>query len=165
VYGPGATTWVVRPLQSIKNDHIALINNGSGIFLHTYIDNLLDALIIAATKGEVVGESIDVTDGDHSVTWGMYLNDLARIIDKDPISRNLSKRTAMFIGRLMMVLHKITGMDPWVTPQAVATFTNTHKVSIDQAKILLGYEPKIGYEEGFEKVKEWVNHHKDDLNI
>lgn len=165
VYGPGATTWVVRPLQSIENNHIALINKGSGIFLHTYIDNLLDALIAAATKDGVTGKSIDVTDGDHSITWGMYLNDLARIIDKDPLSRNLSKTTALFIGKMMMVLHKISGMNPWVTPQAVETFTNTKEVSIENAQKMLDYEPRINYEQGIKKVKEWIIHHRDELNI
>ena len=156
VYGPEATTWVVRPVQSIKKDRIALIDHGSGIFLHTYIDNLLDALIVAAEKDDVVGKSIEVTDGDHSVTWGEYLNDLAKMVGKKPIKKNLSKSTALFIGKIMVVLHKIFGINPWVTPQAVETFTNTKKVSIDQAKKLLDYSPKISYEDGMKQVKEWL---------
>mgnify|MGYP006293758369 CR=1 FL=1 len=162
VYGPGATTWVVRPVQSIKKERIALIDHGSGIFLHTYIDNLLDALIAAAEKDNVVGKSIEVTDGDHSVTWGAYLNDLAKIVGKDPIKKNLSKSTALLVGKIMMVLHKIFGINPWVTPQAVETFTNTKKVSIDQAKKLLDYSPKISYEEGMNQVKQWLE--KTNLN-
>jgi len=162
VYGPGATTWVVRPVQSIKKERIALIDHGLGIFLHTYIDNLLDALIAAAEKDNVVGKSIEVTDGDHSVTWGEYLNDLAKIVGKDPIKKNLSKSTALLVGKIMMVLHKIFCINPWVTPQAVETFTNTKKVSIDQAKKLLDYSPKISYEEGMNQVKQWLE--KTNLN-
>ncbi len=156
VYGPGATTWVVRPVQSIKKERIALIDHGSGIFLHTYIDNLLDALIVAAEKDNVVGKSIEVTDGDHSVTWGAYLNDLAKIVGKDPIKKNLSKSTALLVGKIMMLLHKTFGIKPWVTPQAVETFTNTKKVSIDEARKLLDYSPRISYAEGMNQVKQWL---------
>lgn len=161
VYGPGATTWVVRPLQSIQQNRIALIDHGSGIFLHTYIDNLLDALMSSMNKENIVGKSIDITDGDHSVTWGKYLNDLAAMINKDPINRNLSKSTALFIGKLMMFLHKIFGIKPWVTPQAVETFTNTKTVSIKQARKLLGYKPRINYDQGIKNVEKWVKNHKN----
>ena len=156
VYGPGATTWVLRPLRSIKKGRITLIEHGSGIFLHTYIDNLLDALIAAATKPDIIGKSIDITDGDHSITWGRYLNDLASMIDKGPIKKNLSKPTALFIAKIMMFLHKVMGIDPWVTPQAVETFTNKRKISIKQAKELLDYSPQTPYQEGMKEVNHWI---------
>lgn len=156
VYGPGATTWVLRPLRSIKKGRITLIEHGSGIFLHTYIDNLLDALIAAATKPDIIGKSIDITDGDHSITWGRYLNDLASMIDKGPIKKNLSKPTALVVAKIMMFLHKITGIDPWVTPQAVETFTNKRKISIKQAEDLLDYSPQTSYQEGMKEVDHWI---------
>ena len=79
VYGPGATTWVLRSLHAIQKNRISLIENGSGIFHHTSIDNLIDALLAVMKKPKAIGESFDITDGDHFVTWGRYLNDLAEI--------------------------------------------------------------------------------------
>lgn len=160
VYGPAATTWVFRPLESIMNDRIALIDHGSGIFLHTYIDNLLDALIAAATKDNINGKCIDITDGDYSITWGRYLNDLAKMVQKGPIERNLSKRTALFVGKLMIFFHRIFRITPWVTPQAVLTFTNNKTVSIKEAERLLDYNPKVDYEQGIKNVKVWVDQNK-----
>ena len=156
VYGPGATTWVMRPLQSIKKNRIALINHGLGIFLHTYIDNLLDALIAAAQNKNVVGKSINITDGDYSVSWGQYLNDLAAMINEGPIKQNLSKSTALAIAKLMIFFHKVFGITPRITPQAVETFTNTKTVSIKEAEDLLDYSPKISYDEGIKRVKAWI---------
>ena len=161
VYGPGATTWVLRPLESIMNDRIALIDHGSGIFLHTYIDNLLDALIASSTNNDINGKCIDITDGDYSITWGRYLNDLANMVQKGPIERNLSKRTALLVGKLMIVLHRIFRITPWVTPQAVLTFTNSKTVSIKDAERLLDYNPKVDYEQGIKNVKIWVDQNKE----
>ena len=156
VYGPGATTWVLRPLESIRANKIALINRGQGIFLHTYIDNLVDALISAMNEPKAIGQTINITDGDHTITWGRYLNDLANIIGKKPIKRNFSKKTGMMIAKTMMYLYKIFNFKPWVTPLAVSIFSNDKTISIKQAEEILNYKPKINYETGMKKVEEWI---------
>ncbi len=156
VYGPGATTWVLRPIESIKKNRIALINSGQGIFLHTYIDNLVDALIKAMKEPKAIGQILNINDGDFSISWGKYLNDLAKIIGEKPIKRNFSKRTGMTIAKIMVLLNKITNLRPWVTPYAVSIFSNDKTVSIKQAEKILNYQPKINYNQGMKNVKEWL---------
>ena len=153
VFGPNASTWVTRPLEAIRNKNIALINNGEGIFLHTYIDNLIDSLLLSAYASNVEGEIIEITDGDNSITWGVYLNDLADMISKGPIKRSLSKPVALFIGYLSMGLNRVFRMKPLVTPYAVEIFSNTHAVSIKKAQQLLGYWPKISYQQAMDRIK------------
>ena len=156
VYGPGPSAWVVRPVQAIQQNRIALIDQGRGVFLHTYIDNLVDALMSAMQSSQALGETIDVTDGDYSVTWGQYLNTLATLIGKDPIQRNMSKTQALLVGRIMMVLYWVFGVSPWITPMAVDVFTNQKTVSLEKAKELLGYTPQVGYSEGMKQVEKWL---------
>lgn len=156
VYGPGATTWVLRPIDSIKKNRIALIDNGKGIFLHTYIDNLVDAIISSINKPKAIGKTFNITDGDHSITWNRYLNDLADMIGKKPIKRNLSKRTAMIFAKIMVFLNKIIKIKPWVTPYAVGIFSNDRNVCIKPADEILNYKSKVDYNHGMKKVKEWL---------
>ncbi len=156
VYGPGATIWVLRPVQAIKSNRITLINGGKGIFHHTYIDNILDVLMAAMQNHNAIGESFDVTDGDHSITYGTYFNDLAKLIGKQPITKNYSKNTVLFYARLMMVMHTLFRIKPLITPTAVDIFTNNKKISIEKAKQLLGYEPKINYDEGMKQIRKWL---------
>jgi len=156
VYGPGATTWVLRPLRAIEKNRIALIDRGNGIFLHTFIENLVDALLAAVDEPRALGETIDVTDGVNTTTWGAYLNALAKMLHKPPIHRNLSKRTALCISKLMMMRYKLLKIEPWVTPTAVEIFTNTHTVSIEKARTILGYNPKIDFREGLRRVEHWL---------
>ena len=156
VYGPGATTWVLRPLQAIQKNRIALIDKGTGIFLHTYIENLLDALLFALHEPRAVGEVIDITDGDNSTTWGDYLNALAKMAGKPPIKKNMSKRTALIIGKLMMVGYTLFKIKPWVTPVAIEIFTNQNTVSIEKAKTLLRYEPMVDFTNGLDHVERWL---------
>ena len=156
VYGPGATTWVLRPLQAIQKNRIALIDKGTGIFLHTYIENLIDALIGTLKETQAVGEIIDITDGVNTTTWGDYLNALAKMAGKPPIQRNMSKRTALIVGKLMMVGYNLFKIEPWVTPVAVEIFTNQNTVSIEKAKNFLEYSPKINFAEGLKQVERWL---------
>jgi nucleoside-diphosphate-sugar epimerase len=156
VYGPGATTWVLRPLQAIQKNRIALIDKGTGIFLHTYIENLLDALVVTLQEPRAVGEIIDITDGDNKTTWGDYLNALAKMTGKPPIKKNLSKRTALVVGKLMMVGYTLFKIEPWVTPVAVEIFANQNTVSLEKAKTLLKYEPMVDFTKGLEHVERWL---------
>ncbi|MCJ7697020.1 MAG: NAD(P)-dependent oxidoreductase [Thermoplasmata archaeon] len=156
VYGPGATTWVLRPLQAIQKNRITLIDKGTGIFLHTYIENLLDALVVALQEPRAVGQIIDITDGDNTTTWGDYLNALAKMTGKPPIKKNMSKRTALVVSKLMMVGYTLFKIEPWVTPIAVEIFTNQNTVSIEKAKALLGYEPMVDFTEGLKHVERWL---------
>ncbi len=155
VYGPGATTWVLRPIESIKKNKISLIDNGEGIFLHTYIDNLIDALV-SVLKNDVKGEVINITDGENNHKWGKYLNQLSKMCGKGKINRNLSKRQAMIIAKMMLFLNKIFRIKPWVTPMAVNIFTNKEKFGISKARNLLDYNPKIKYEKGISNVEKWL---------
>jgi len=156
VYGPGATTWVLRPLKAIQQKRIALINHGQGIFLHTYIDNLIDAMISAMDAPHIEGEMIDITDGDNTTTWGQYLNTLAEIAKKKPITKHMSTTTALFISRIMMLTNRVFGVEPWVTPTAVSIFSNTRTISIKKAERLLHYKPTVDYAEGMKNVRQWL---------
>ena len=123
----------------------------------------MDAIILAVKKENVIGQTIDITDGDNNTTWGEYLNSLAKIIDKPEIKRNMSKSTAMLVARFMIILYKVFRFNPWVTPMAVNIFTNQEKISIKKVENLIGYKPKIGYKDGMKQVEEWLKQNKDNL--
>jgi nucleoside-diphosphate-sugar epimerase len=160
VYGPGAITWVVRPLNALQKNQMALIDNGNGIFHHTFIDNLIDAILISMTRKNVLGETVNITDGDHTISWKKYFNDLAEFIGKNPINKSISIRRAYFLSTLFVSVYKMTGIKPIVTPTAVQILTNTRHISIKKAKKILGYSPKINYEEGMKQVERWLKKEK-----
>jgi nucleoside-diphosphate-sugar epimerase len=156
VYGPGATTWCLRPLQAIQQDRIALIDKGNGLFLHTYIDNLIDGLLSTMKTSSIDGESIEITDGDNNTTWKTYLNDLAAIAGKPPITRNLTKTAAHLISSYMMMRYFLFHKDPLLTPTAVHIFTNRRTISIEKATKLLRYSPSVDYAEGMKRMALWL---------
>lgn len=157
VYGPGATNWVIRIIKAIINERIALINQGNGIFHHLYIDNLIDALISAMNEKKAIGKQINITDGDNSINWKTYINDLAKIINKKPIKKNISKRSASVLSNIMIISYFILKIEPSITPIVVDMLTNQKKISIKKAKTLLKYQPRINYSDAMAQIKDWIN--------
>jgi len=160
VYGPGATNWVIRIIKAINNERIALINSGNGIFHHLYIDNLIDALISAMNEKKVIGKQINITDGDNSINWKTYINDLAKMIDKKPINKNISKRKALMLSNIMIIFYFMVKIKPWITPTVVEMLTNQKKISINNAKILLKYQPRINYSDAMTRIENWIKEEK-----
>lgn len=151
VFGPGKSMWVLRPFSSIKNGRITLIDGGRGIFLHTFVENLVDALLLAASVEGVEGEVFDITDGDNQTSWGKYINDLASLLGKS-VSLSMPAFVARGVGRLSVWLAKFSGKEPVVSPTAVEIFANKQKISIAHASKVLGYSPQVSYDEAFEKI-------------
>ena len=56
----------------------------------------------------------------------------------------------------MILLNKIFKINPWITPMAAQVLTNQQKVSIEKARSLLDYEPKIDYQDGIKRVENWL---------
>ncbi len=156
VFGPGHSVWVLRLFKAIKKHHVALIDHGQGIFLHTYIDNLGDTLAATLKYSGCVGEIITVTDGDNNTTWEQYLNQLSMWAIGKQISRTISYPMAYFVSRWSMLQFYVLGKKPVLTPLAVDLLTRKNGVSIKQAEELLDYAPRISYSESMKRIEAWL---------
>ena len=105
---------------------------------------------------KTIGKIIEITDGDNNTSWGDYLNSLARMAGESKIKRNISKRNALFISKIMVSLNKILGVKIVLSPTAVNIFSNKKKVSIMMAKNILNYKPIINYKDGMIRVENWL---------
>jgi nucleoside-diphosphate-sugar epimerase len=157
VYGPGSPMWVMRPLGLMEKNKMVLIDSGRGHCWHVFIDNLIDAVMLALEKKEAVGEVFIITDGDNGTTWADYFNTLADAAGYPPITRNLPKPLALTAAWAMYGLYKTFRIPPMLTPLGVGIITSQAGVSIEKARKILDYDPKIDLAEGMRRVGEWLN--------
>ena len=68
VYGPFAGVWAVGPLNQLKSGHVVLVNGGDGLCNAVYVDDVVDAMLLAALEDKAVGEAFLVS-GEIPVTW------------------------------------------------------------------------------------------------
>ncbi len=145
-YGPYDT----RPgfldlFKFIKKRLFFLVGKGDNFFHTIYVENLIDALVLAATKKEAIGE--DFIIGDEICPT---MKELAKTIAKcEGVSLNpfyLPRWFAFFLAKLPKVP---------LTSQRVTFITENRKYSIQKAKKVLGYKPSCNLEEGIRRTYDW----------
>lgn len=145
VYGPGSVPWIARPLAMLKKRRLVLPGYGRGVINHVYVDNVVDGILLALTHG-AHGEVFNITDGV-AISCADYFSQLARrarlpgpIPLPTPLMRGL-------VG-VMAGLHRLGLSAEEVGPDTVRSLLRPYPYSIDKARRVLGYSPRVGLDEG-----------------
>jgi nucleoside-diphosphate-sugar epimerase/predicted dehydrogenase len=79
VYGPFSRPWTIAPAEMLLYGTVVLPDLGDGLCNALYVDDLVDAMILAANKPEAVGERF-IVSGPESVTWATFFERFAEIL-------------------------------------------------------------------------------------
>ncbi len=81
VYGPFSRPWTINPLKQLSNKYVPLVDGGLGQCNAVYIDDVVDAMILAATKKEAIGE-VFLISAAKPITWKEYYGSLESILGR-----------------------------------------------------------------------------------
>lgn len=154
VYGPHSSFWTVALLRMIKAGKVKLIDGGSGMSNHVYIDNLIDAILLAARAELDPGEEFIISDGVDT-NWKEFLGYYTRMLGQDPLP-SIARSRAWLTGLLLEAVAQLTGKPPGLSRRAVSYWTQSGTYKITKARALLGYTPRISLEEGMLRSEEWL---------
>lgn len=93
VYGPLGDVYTRMPVDMARQRKFCLINDGIGIANYTFIDNLVDAIMLAARRREAHGENLIINDGFCS--WKEFLSQLLGELADSLPSYDKKKLSAM----------------------------------------------------------------------
>lgn len=79
VYGPFSKPWTINPAEQLMLDTLVLPDRGEGVCNALFVDDLVDALLLAATRPEAVGERF-IVSGPDAVTWSEFYEAFARAV-------------------------------------------------------------------------------------
>ncbi|HQO63599.1 MAG TPA: NAD-dependent epimerase/dehydratase family protein [Syntrophorhabdus sp.] len=79
VYGPFSPVWAINPISQLKEKCLILIDEGRGLCNYLYVDNLVDAMLLAA-RTERTGGSYIISDGS-PVPWREFYGYYKRMLD------------------------------------------------------------------------------------
>ena len=154
VYGPYSNPWTIRPMKLINSGQMILINGGTGLCNYVYIDNLLDATLLATKRDSSVGQVYLISDGN-AVMWKEFFGYYAQMAGKPKI-RSVPEWFGKVIALGMEVTSKLTGKPPKITREAVGFLTRKARFSIEKARRDLSYQPRISLEEGMKLTERWL---------
>ncbi|ACL60443.1 NAD-dependent epimerase/dehydratase family protein [Methylobacterium nodulans] len=83
VYGPFCKPWTNAPAEMLITGEVVLPERGEGVCSAVFIDDLVDGMLLAATRQEAIGERFILSGPDH-VTWATFYGEFARALGVRP---------------------------------------------------------------------------------
>ncbi len=154
VYGPGSRPWTILPLELIRSNRFVLPAGGRGIFSPLYVDNLLDAVVAAATAADAGGQVITIADGI-GVSCRDFFGHYYRMLGKGQ-PRSLPTLAAVGLAAVPEVAGRIGGAPTEYNRTSMRYLARSGTYSIEKARRLLGYEPAVGLDEGMRRTETWL---------
>ncbi len=153
VYGPRSIPWLVRPLELARAGRLAVPDAGDGTMLPVYVDDLVDALLAAALRGEA-GEAYTAWDGA-PVSFHDYFTRIAAIASAAP-PRRLPRAVLDLAGAAMERWAAARGHPPAFTSRSATFIDRRGSASNERARSELGWEPQVTLDEGLRRCAEWA---------
>ncbi len=156
IWGPRDSTFLGRLAMHASSGPIMHIGGGLTQTDTTYVENLVDGLILAAGSEKAPGNAYFITNGE-PILYRDLINRLLEIIGHPTPRGSIPTQLAYGFGAICEVIWNIFGIkrEPVLTRYKVAELAYTHTYKIDKAKKDLGYEPRVSTEEGFKRVEAW----------
>jgi nucleoside-diphosphate-sugar epimerase len=150
VYGAGSVPWVIRPVSMMLRGMFLLPGRGRGIINHVYVDNLIDAVLLAVKK-RAFGRAFNVTDGV-ATTNAEYFGRLAQLAGLKP-PRNAPAALLEGIGAATALARRVGLTEQPLSADSVRYLMRPHAYSIERARRELGYEPRVDLDQGLERIR------------
>lgn len=152
VWGPRSRPWTIIPVEEIHAGRFMLPRGG--IFSPVYVDNLVDGVSAAAERDEAIGHVFTISDGvgvPNEEFFGHYF----RMLGKDG-PRLLPRRAMTALAWAGDRAARAAKRDSEINANAVAYLSRTGTYSIEKARRVLGYSPRVSLEQGMQVTERWL---------
>ncbi len=149
VYGPGDRQFLPRLLEGLRTGQFVFVGDGSKLLNLIYIDDVVQAALLADTKAEAAGQTYNLTDGTRT-----SLHEFVRFIcDSESIpfpSRRISPAVAKTLTYSLESLARARRAKeaPRLNRGRLKFLYYNQFFSIQKARRELGFDPKFTYREG-----------------
>ena len=153
IYGPGETRFL-KLFRAIARGRYAIVGSGRTFYHPVFIDDLVAGFLLALERPEAVGESFLIC-GPSYVSQA----DLAALIAKHTGGRvlpfRIPARPLQWAGDLVEAICVPLGLEPPLHRRRVDFWTKSRAFTIEKARRLLGYDPKVDLDEGIARTAAW----------
>jgi nucleoside-diphosphate-sugar epimerase len=156
IYGPGERHWLPGVVEKIQTGKMKLVGDGRKVLNNVYVGNLVDAIFLAVEKEGIVGEVFNVRD-ERLVTREELIYTIADYLGK-PHPRKVPEWVARGVVGIIEGLAKLRGATeaPLLTRARIKFLTLNLDFSIEKAKRVLGYQPRVDFKEGIKESLDWI---------
>jgi nucleoside-diphosphate-sugar epimerase len=153
IYGPGETR-LAKLFRAIARGRYAIVGSGKPHYHLVYIDDLLDGYELAMTHPGAAGEAFIVA-GPRSVSQTELAANVARATGGSVLPVHIPVAPIHIAGDLCEALCVPLEIDPPLHRRRVDFWTKNRSFSIEKARRVLGYAPRVDVEEGIARTAAW----------
>lgn len=154
IYGPGDPERFFMIFKRCAKGVFPMFGDGKTYYHPLYIDNLVDALMLAMEEGKGDGEAFLIADEDYC-----EIEELVKRVGKAlGITVRIPHYPVMPLvvaGHIFETVCKPFHITPPIFPRRVDWYRQNRAFDISNAKQQLGYVPRIGLDEGLKRTAEW----------
>ncbi len=153
IYGPGETR-LLKLFRAIARGRYAIVGSGKTFYHPVFIDDLVLGFLLALDRPAAVGEAFLVCGPSY-----VSQRELAALVARHTGGRVLPFRIPappiQWAGDLVEAIFVPLGLEPPLHRRRVDFWTKSRAFSIDKARRLLGYDPKVDLDEGVARTAAW----------
>jgi nucleoside-diphosphate-sugar epimerase len=162
IWGPGDPHFVPRILERARKGKLRLFKGGPYIFDSIYVDNAADAHVEALLKliqgAPVDGRAYFIAQNE-PLDSRDFINRVLAAANLPKATPTLSPKLGLAGARVIEFFWKLFNIkkEPPVTVFSALNLTTSHYFNLERSKKLLGFVPKVSLDEGFERLKAFLN--------
>ncbi len=166
VWGPGDTQLVERIGRRARSGRLPILGSGAPLVDTIYIDNAVDAMVTALDRCEQVrGQAFVVTNGEPRPI-GEIISAWATATGAPAPSRHVPAALARLAGSGVDAVTAVrqrlghdVSTDPPLTRFLAEQLSTAHWFDQRHTREALGWAPRIGLDEGVERLRAWFRDH------
>jgi nucleoside-diphosphate-sugar epimerase len=152
VYGRGDRNGMLDKMAAmIRGGTYRVVGSGQNVLHHTHIDDIVEGLWLAATQPQAAGEHF-ILAGPETTTLGALSTLVARAVGRElspwRIPGSLARAVATVVDVAAYRGIAFSTREPPVNHEKLDVMTLPTCFDIAKARRLLGFAPRVGYEEG-----------------
>ena len=148
IWGLGDRAIMPLLVNAIKTKRLAIVDGGVNLMNLSYVDNVVQGVMLAAASDKSIGHAYNITDGS-KVTTKRFLTDLIDLIGAELKIRSFPYVPAYvvaYVCELYARLHRYK-VTPPITRYTVRVGKYDQVFDISRAMYELGYKPKVNYKQ------------------
>ncbi len=154
IYGPGDPERFFMIYEFVDKGWFPMFGDGSTYYHPVYIDNLVDAFLLVMDPEKGRGGTYIIADEEYAP--------IKELVQRVARAMNTEVRILQFpFWPLLAAAHvceklcKPFGITPPLFPRRADWYRQVRAFRIEKARRELGYEPRVGLDEGLRKTAEW----------
>lgn len=153
IYGPGETR-LLKVFKGIARGRYAVVGSGKPHYHLVYIDDLVDGFLLALDRKEAAGETFIIA-GPQSISQDDLAREVAKATGGSVWPFHVPAWPIQRLGDLVEAVCIPLGLEPPIHRRRVDFWVKNRSFSIDKARRLIGYAPKVDAREGIARTARW----------